>query len=198
MTEYHTDVSRIHKRYFLTLLNPSSFYFSLSLSIVFSSLIVVLVGFFYLELENIFLPLVSVIGVLLVTQLLDSRFTKNKEYSKSLHLSMFGNALWLLTIVVGIVSLIVLNRTDFSLLFVTEGMFLFTSFRIGIFTTVLGASLKKAWLVCFIQPMVMYLALIPSDLWVQSLFNVQALAVGSIFLIFASVWSVLTDRAGRP
>ena len=198
MTEYHTDVSRIHKRYSLTLLNPSSFYFSLSLSIVFSSLIVVLVGFFYLELENIFLPLVSVIGVLLVTQLIDSRFTKNKEYSKSLHLSMFGNALWLLTIVVGIVSLIVLNRPDFPLLFVTEGMFLFVSFRIGIFTTVLGASLKKAWLVCFIQPMAMYLALIPSDLWAQSLFNVQALAVGSIFLIVASVWSVLTDRAGRP
>ena len=198
MTEYHNDVSKIHKRYSLTLINPSSFYFSLALSIVFSSIIVALVGFFYLELDNIFLPLVSVIGALLVTQLIDSRFTKNKEYSKSLHLSMFGTGLWLLTIVVGIASFVVLNRTELPLLFVTEGMFLFTSFRIGLYTTVLGASLKKAWLVCFIQPMAMYLALIPPDLWVQSLFNVQALAIGSVFLIIASVWSVLTDRAGRP
>ena len=44
----------------------------------------------------------------------------------------------------------------------------------------------------------MYLALIPSDLWMQSLFDVQALLIGCTFLVVASVWSFLTDRAGRP
>ena len=42
---------------------------------------------------------------------------------------------------------------------------------IGAFTasTILGASLKKAWAVAFIQPMAMYLVLIPSDMWISSL-----------------------------
>ncbi len=198
MSEYHDDVSKIHKRYSLTLLNPSSFYFSLILSIIFAAVIVALTHFFYLGNDDILLPLISVIGVLLVTQYIESRLTKKKEYSKSLHLSLFGNALWLLVIVAGYLSYLILNRADLPLLFVTEGMFLFTSFRIGLLTTVLGASLRKAWLVCFIQPLALYLALIPSDLWVQSLLNVQALLIGCTFLVVASVWSVLTDRAGRP
>jgi len=198
MSEYHDDVSKIHKRYSLTLINPSSFYLSLIFSIIFAALIVVLTHFFYLGNDDILLPLLSVVAVLLVTQYIDSRFTKNKEYSKSLHLSLFGNALWLLAIVGGYLSFLILNRADLPLIFITEGMFLFTSFRIGLFTTVLGASLKKAWLVCFIQPIAMYLALIPSDLWIQSIFDVQALVIGCTFLVVASVWSFLTDRAGRP
>ena len=109
MSEYHDDVSKIHKRYTLTLINPSSFYLSLILSSVFAGIIVVLTHFFYLGNEDILLPILSVIVALLVTQYIDSRFTKNKEYSKSLHLSLFGNSLWLLAIVAGYISSLILN-----------------------------------------------------------------------------------------
>jgi len=198
MTESYNDVSKIHKRYSLTLLNPSSFYTSLIFSIVVVSLLVTIIVSLYLESEDLVFRLLAVIGVLLITQIIDSRFTKNKEYSKSLHLSLFGNALWLLTIVGGYLSFLILNRADLPLIFITEGMFLFTSFRIGLFTTVLGANLKKAWLVCLIQPLAMFLVLVPIEMWTSVLIDYQGLLYGVVFLTVASAWSVVTDRAGRP
>ena len=198
MTESHNYVSRIHKRYSLTLFNPSSFYHSLILSVIIASLLVTITVFVYLESDDIVFRLISVVIALLVTQCIDSRFTKNKEYSKALHMSLFGNGLWLLTAFIGFFSYLILARIELPFIFITEGMFLLASFRIGIYTTVLGAGLRKAWLVCFIQPIAMFLALTPVDMWFQVLTDVQALGYGFTFLAIASVWSVLTDRAGRP
>ena len=72
------------------------------------------------------------------------------------------------------------------------------SFRIGIYTTVLGASLKKALAICLIQPLAMFLALIPQDLWISILSEPIGLGYGISFIIIASAWSFVTDRAGRP
>ena len=198
MTESYSDVSKIHKRYSLTLLNPSSFYHSLIISIIVASVLVTLTVSVYLESEDIIFRLLAVLGTLFVTQIIDSRFTKNKEYSKALHMSLFGNSLWLLTAVSGLLASLVISREEIPFLFITVGMFLFASFRIGIFTTVLGANIRKAWLVCFLQPMAMFLALVPIDMWIPVLTNYQAIAYGTTFLILASSWSILTDRAGRP
>ena len=79
MSEYHDDVSKIHRRYSLTLINPSSFYLSLIFSIIFAALIVIITHFFYLGNGDILLPLLSVIGALLVTQYIDSRLQKIKN-----------------------------------------------------------------------------------------------------------------------
>ena len=198
MTESYSDVSKIHKRYSLTLLNPSSFYHSLIISIIIASVLVTLTVSVYLESEDIVFRLLAVLGTLLVTQIIDSRFTKNKEYSKALHMSLFGNSLWLLTAVSGLLASLLISREEVPFLFITVGMFLFASFRIGIFTTVLGTNIRKAWLVCFLQPMAMFLALVPIDMWIPVLTNYQAIAYGTTFLILASSWSILTDRAGRP
>ena len=198
MTESYNDVSKIHKRYSLTLVNPSSFYTSLVISVIVSAIIVALTVVFYLESDDLILRIGVVVGALLVTQLIDSRFTKNKEYSKSLHMSLFGNSLWLLTVASALMASFLIGREEVPFLFVTMGMFLFASFRIGIFTTVLGASIGKAWAVCFIQPMAMYLALVPSEMWVTALTDWQAIFYGATFLVISSVWSILTDRAGRP
>ncbi|MEX1152028.1 MAG: DUF2070 family protein, partial [Nitrosopumilaceae archaeon] len=198
MTESYSDVSKIHKRYSLTLLNPSSLYHSLIISIIVASVLVTLTVSVYLESEDIVFRLLAVIGTLLVTQIIDSRFTRNKEYSKALHMSLFGNSLWLLTAVSGLLVSLIISREEIPLLFITVGMFLFASFRIGIFTTVLGVNIRKAWLVCFLQPMAMFLALVPIDMWIPILTNYQAIAYGTTFLILASSWSILTDRVGRP
>ena len=78
-----------------------------------------------------------------MTQLLDTRFTKKKEYSKSLHSSLFANMLWTVTLLMGILSSIVLAK-ELELFFIVFGLLLFASFRIGIYTTTLGVSLQKS------------------------------------------------------
>ncbi len=194
------DVSNIHNRFSLTLVNPSSHYFSLVVSMVVASVTVLAVYFGYLSelgFEENWYRLPMVLGVLALTQLLDTRFSKKKEFSKSLHSSLFGNMLWTVTLLMGILSSIVLSK-EIQLYFITFGLLLFASFRIGIYTTTLGASLKKAWAICFIQPLAMYFVLIPQDMWISVLSEPIGLGYGISFMIIASVWSILTDRAGRP
>ncbi|MDH3779467.1 MAG: DUF2070 family protein [Nitrosopumilus sp.] len=194
------DVSKIHNRFSLTLVNPSSKYFSLVVSMIVSAVTVLAIYFGYLGnlgFEQNWYRLPIVLGVLALTQLLDTRFAKKKEYSKSLHSSLFGNMLWTVTLLMGILSSVVLSK-DIEPFFITFGLLLFASFRIGIYTTTLGASLKKAWAICIIQPIAMYLALIPQDLWISILSEPIGLGYGISFLIIASVWSFVTDRAGRP
>ena len=194
------DVSNIHNRFSLTLVNPSSKYFSLVVSMVVATVTVLAVYFGYLNnlgFEENWYRLPIVLGVLALTQLLDSRFAKKKEYSKSLHSSLFGNMLWTVTLLMGILSSVVLSK-DLELFFITFGLILFAGFRIGIYTTTLGASLKKAWAICLIQPLAMFLVLIPQDLWISILSEPVGLGYGVSFIIVASAWSFVTDRAGRP
>lgn len=194
------DVSNIHNRFSLTLINPSSHYFSLVASLVIAAVIALTTYFGYLNglaEEEIWYRLPAIIGVLALTQLLDTRFTKKKEYSKSLHSSLFANLLWVASLLSGLLASVVLVKEP-SMFFVTFGMFLFASFRIGIYTTTLGVSIKKAWAICFVQPLAMFLVLIPQDMWLPLLSDPITLGYGISFLIIASVWSVLTDRAGRP
>ncbi len=198
MSESSDDVSRIHNRYSLTLFTPSSYYLSLALSIIISVGIVASVHFGYLNNNNFVLPLLSTIGVLVISQLFDSRFIKNKEYSKVLHMSLFGNILWLLLCLSGLAAFYILSKPEISLNHVAIGAFIFASFRIGIFSTTLGVNLKKSWALCLIQPIGMFLAMMPMDLWESSLLNPTTLFFGFAFLAIATVWSYLTDKAGRP
>lgn len=197
MEKSSDDVSNIHNRFSLTLINPASHYFSLVGSLIIAAVITAIVYFGYLGSDEIWFRIPMVIGILALTQLIDTRFTRKKEYSKSLHASLFGNMLWVAVLLMGLLASFVLVK-DTSLFFVTYGMFLFASFRIGIFTTTLGASIKKAWAICMIQPLAMFLVMIPYDMWNPMLTNPMAIGFGAVFLIIASVWSVLTDRAGRP
>ena len=198
MTGSSDHVGKIHKRYSLTLINPSSFYHSLIISVVIVSLLSITINFQYLNDYDILFTLLGVLAILFSTQYIDSRLIKNKEYSKAIHMSLFGNSLWLITTLVGLLSVTILSKPETTLFYITEGMFLFASFRIGLFTTTLGVSLRKAWLICFIQPIAMFLVLIPQNSWVSTLSDPETLGYGFAFLIIASVWSVLTDKAGRP
>ena len=192
------DVSKIQKRYSLTLLNPSSHYMSLVISIVIAGIMAAFTTVTYLETSDVIFPILYVVGALVGTQFLDVLFSRHKEYSKSLHVSLFGNALFFVSTIIGFGAMMLFAKDSLDLFYVTIGMFVFASFRIGIFTTILGASLKKAWAVAFIQPMAMYLVLIPNEMWISSLTDPMALVFGSAFLGLATGWSFFTDRAGRP
>ena len=199
MEQESDDVSNIHNRFSLTLVNPGSKYFSLVGSLVVGIVIVLATYFGYLNLEfnEFWYKIPMVLGIMVAMQMPDIKFAKKKEYSKSLHSSLFGNMLWVVTILMGILASIVLSK-DTSLFFITFGMILFASFRIGLYTTTLGASLKKAWAIAFIQPLAMFLVLIPQESWIPMLTNPIALGYGFTFLIIATAWSIVTDRAGRP
>ena len=190
------DIQNIHGRYKFTLINPASFYISLIFSVVTASIISALTIFIYLESGEIIFALPAVIAVLLAIQYFDSRFTTHKEYSKSLHMSLFGNVLWLITVVGGIIGSAILSK-ELSVFYIAVGMYIFASFRIGIMTTTLGISLKKSCVLCFVQPLAMFLILIPIDMW-SILYDIQSLAFGIIFLAVACVWSYLTNRTGLP
>ena len=88
------DVSNIHNRFSLTLINPSSHYFSLVASLIIAVVITATTHLGYLSSDDFLWRIPLVVGVLAISQLIDTRFTKKKEYSKSLHASLFANMLW--------------------------------------------------------------------------------------------------------
>jgi len=190
------DIENIHRRYSFTLINPASFYVSLTGSVAITAIISLLCFNNYIQNYEIFYHLPAAIGVLLAIQYTDSRFTRHKEYSKSLHMSFFGNALWLITIVGGIIGSAILSKEP-TLFYVAVGALIFSSFRIGIMTTTLGISMKKACVLCFVQPLAMFFVLIPIDMW-SVLYDVQSLVFGIAFLAIAVMWSYITNRSGLP
>lgn len=197
MEKSSDDVSNIHNRYSLTLINPASHYFSLIVSLLVASIITATIHLAYLGTDQILYRIPIVIVVLVLLQKIDSGFILRKEYSKSLHASLFGNLIWVLTLLSGLASSVILSK-EVSTFFIVEGMFLFASFRIGIFTTTLGTSIKKAWAICFVQPVVMLLVILPQSMIIDIVNNQLAFIYGVVFLGIATAWSMLTDRAGRP
>ncbi len=196
MTANSDNVSRIHKRYSLTLLRPSSHYLSLGISIAAASAIVIVALLAYFKTDDkILLHLLVAIAVLLATQVLDYRLL-NTQHSKVVHASAFGNLLWFVTMLGGLISVPLFSKQDLLPIYVTEGMFLFASFRIGIFTSVFGARMKKVWIICFIQPVAMFLAFVPLEFWIPMFTDLKAVGYGLVFLVLGTIWSVLTDRAG--
>jgi len=99
-------------------------------------------------------------------------------------------------VVAGILGAMIISK-ELSLFYIAIGMFIFSSFRIGIMTTSLGISLKKSCVLCFVQPLAMFLVLIPIDMW-SVLYNVETLAFGIVFLTVAVFWSYFTNRTGLP
>ena len=82
MEKSSDDVSNIHNRFSLTLINPASHYFSLVGSLVIAAVITATVYFgYHLNSDEIWFRIPVVIGILALTQLIDTHFTRKKEYS---------------------------------------------------------------------------------------------------------------------
>ena len=195
---HSNDVSRIHSKYSVTLLAPSSRVRSLAYSLVAASAFVVATVMGFELSQNLAITLASVLAVLVTTQLFDSRLIRNKEYSKALHLSLYSNMLWLVVSLSTLAATAILSRPEPSLAYIGIGMFIVASFRIGLLTTVLGSSMRKAWAICLIQPLAIFLVIVPPEMWISVLYSPLVLGFGIAFMGMSTVWSLLTDRAGRP
>jgi len=194
MTESSNDVSRIHKRYTLTTFTPTSHYVSLVIAIVVACVIVAVSDINYFKsADRLVFAIPITVAILMITQVIDTKILKT-EYSKSIHMSAFGNLLWLVTILCGILAVYVFSKPKLLPIYVIEGMFLFTSFRIAIFTSVLGAKLKTAWTMSLIQPLAMFFAIVPTNLWIPLLSDIKSIEYGLVFCILGSIWTLLSDR----
>ncbi len=195
MTDSSENVSKIHKRYTLTTFTPSSYYVSLAISIVVVIATVIISDMDYFGTHvNLFVVIPISITALLITQFIDRHILK-VEYSKIVHVSAFGNLLWLVTLLCGLLSSYIFSKPSHNVLLVAEGMLLFASFRIGIFTSVVGAKIKTAWAISLIQPMSIFLAFVPSNLWLYTLTDPKTITYGLAFYFLGTAWTILTDRA---
>lgn len=152
-------------------------------------------SWWYLDTQE-YWRIVAVAAVLAGTQLIDTIYIRNREYSKSLHSSAFGCCLWMLALLMGVV-VAALTASELSPFFVALGLFLFASFRISIYTTVLGCRIGRAWAICFVQPAALFAVMVPYTMW-DILADPITLGYGAAYLGCATAWSVLTDRSGRP
>jgi putative membrane protein len=207
-TSKSDSISNIHRRWSFTRVNPSSHNISIIISVV-STLIIILsshIYFFHLSHVPNSYPLIlrlpiSIIA-LMAANLLDFYALKGtpiNKLAKVFHVSAFANTVWAVTIILGIVSGLVLSKQTASYNSIVEGMFFAIGLRVVNFTSVFGAGIFRAIGAAFLQPIIIILAFIPSDLYYAVfLRDPKALEFGITLVVLAIVWSIVADRAGRP
>lgn len=203
MDPHPDSVSNIHRRWSLTRLNPSSYKFSFLISILSATIIILTCHFYLLKTDwfifvsHLLLGLTTTTGAAFLDFFLLHR-TPNNKITKICHVSAFANLLWVLTILLGIASDILLSKNEITTNYIVEGMFLAIGLRTGIFTSVFGATLIKAIPVSFISPLLFLFAFLPFTFYFEALTTPIALGFGSSLLLLGIIWTIFADRAGRP
>ncbi len=196
------DVSNIHRRWSFTTLGPSSSKVSYAIWLGCAVAIIIVSQLYHLQAGAqglaIYLPLG--IAALVGSHFLDYlalHGTPVNKLSKVAHVSAFANGLWALTVFLGVAADLVFGKPP-SMDYIAAGMLLTVGLRIGIFTSVFGASTGRAIAVSFIQPLIFLLAFVPPSYYSLVAFSSAGLAFGTAFMALGIVWTVLADRAGRP
>src|SRR6185503_17944411 len=195
------DVSNIHRRWSFTTLGPSSSKQSFAISLISATVIAVVSHIFHLgtSVEALVLHLPLGLAVLAGAHMLDYfalRGTPVNKLSKVAHVAAFANALWALTVLLGVAADMVFAKQGGGD-YIIAGMLLAVGLRIGIFTSVFGASTGRAVGVSFIQPLAFLFAfLTPASYGI--ILSPAGLAFGFALVTLGVVWTIIADRAGRP
>ena len=194
------SVSSIHKRWFFTLINPSSYKTSL---IVYELTTAIIVCIYQLLTPDSALAFgidialaISVVstGIFLDYVLLQG--TPVNKLSKVIHVSAFANLLWVMTIILGMVTNLVLAKTTDISSYIIAGMFMAIGLRYGIFISVFGAGTFRSIGVAVFIPLIFLIIILP-----YSAFKLSYLLntiLGIIIISIGIIWSFLADRSGRP
>src|SRR5919198_4130669 len=151
------SVSNIHRRWSFTRLNPSSYRISYIVSILCGAAIILLSQYGYntkTEDLNLISSIFLGIAFLTATNFIDHfalRDTPLNKISKIFHISAFANLLWFFTVLIGAAYDMLFSKNGTPTNYIIEGMSLAIGLRIGIFTSVIGASLLKATATSLIQ-----------------------------------------------
>ena len=194
------SVTDIHRRWYFTLLNPSSYKTSAIISII-SSLAIICINHVSFSVTELLIHLILNVVIITVGFVLDLfllRGTPTNKISKVIHVAAFSNSLWLTTILLGVVANIIFNKNASILSYSIGGLFIASGLRYGIFTSVFGAKMSKSVLISFVLPIILFSNLLPYT----NTFILQdypgALVLGSVIYIVGLIWSILADRAGYP
>jgi putative membrane protein len=200
LAEREDDVSNIHRRWSFTRLTPGSLKASYAMTFACAFVVIAVSHIFHLgtDLSSLAVHVPLGLGAIFALGLLDAlmlRGTPVNKLSKVVHVSSFASLLWAMTVLVGILAdaLFAKSSTDY----IVAGMLLAAGLRVGIFTSVFGASLGRAVTVCLVLPLVFFLAFVPPESW-PIIAEPVGLGFGSLFVALAIVWSALADRSGRP
>jgi len=198
------SVTNIHKRWSITRLNPSSYKISISISLAAAALIVTL-SYLYGsngKANSLAVSLFYGVSAILALSFLDYlalHGTANNKLSKIFHVSAFGNLLWSAVLSAGIAIDYLFGNSNNSNIYLLEGMLVVTGFRIAIFGSVFGSGISRAVIVSFIAPVLFIIVLLtPGEFYKGILQYSSSLLFGSFFVIWAIVWSLVADKAGRP
>jgi putative membrane protein len=195
------DVSNIHRRWSFTTLGPSSSKQSFAISLISATVIAVISHLVHLgtSIDALELHLPLGLAVLAGAHMLDYfalRGTPVNKLSKVAHVAAFANALWALTVLLGVAANVVFAKQGGGD-YIIAGMLLAVGLRIGIFTSVFGASTRRAIGVSFIQPLVFLFAfLTPASYGI--ILSPAGLVFGFALVTLGIVWTIIADRAGRP
>jgi putative membrane protein len=195
------SVSDIHRRWYFTLLNPSSYKTSAAISIIASLGIVGINHISYVDFNELIIHFVVAIGITVGGFFLDLFLlsgSPTNRISKVIHVAAFSNSLWLVTILLGLLSNIIFSKNSDIVIYDLAGMFIASGLRYGIFVSVFGSRIFRSILISFILPTIFFSNLLSynSSFILQD--HTTVLVMGSSIFTIGVIWSVLADRAGYP
>lgn len=195
------NVSNIHKRWSLTRINFSSYKISLIISLSSSLIIISLIGV-YFDQDLIPIGIYAFLGLTfqICSYFLDFYLLQGSpvnNFSKVLHVSAFSNLLWMTILIFGILSYLIFNKEVIPAGYIIEGMMLAIGLRIGIFTSVFGADLKKAVKIGLTQPILLLIIITPLNSFIYLTKPVD-IGFGLMIIFLGVAWAIFTNRSGRP
>jgi putative membrane protein len=194
------SVTDIHRRWYFTLLNPSSYKTSAIISII-SSLAIICINHASSSLTELLIHLILNVVIISVGFGLDLFLlsgTPTNKISKVIHVAAFSNSLWLVTILLGVLANIIFYKNTSFLSYSIGGLFIASGLRYGIFTSVFGAKIPRSILISFVMPIILFSNLLPHTHTFILQNYPDVLVMGSAIYIVGVIWSILADRAGYP
>ena len=125
------------------------------------------------------------------------RGTPVNKISKVIHVSAFANLLWVMTIILGMVTNLILAKTTDISAYIIAGMFMAIGLRYGIFVSVFGAGILRSIGVAVFIPLIFLIVILPYSAFNLS-YLLTATILGIIIISIGIIWSFLADRSGRP
>ncbi len=180
-------VGSIHRRFYLTLINPSSYKTSLAIAFVCIAFIA------YLSTASIERAL-TIIPITYMLFKLDYLLLKRypvAKMSKVYHTNAFAMLVWFVILAISIALYPIIGGN----ILLIEGMAAAIGLRISIFTSVFGSPLRSSIIVAIIIPVVILLVIAYNMLYSILL---ESIISGICILVLAIAWCIFADRAGKP
>jgi putative membrane protein len=194
------SVTDIHRRWYFTLLNPSSYKTSAIIAII-ASMGIIGINHVSYTLTELTVHSVLAIGITTIGFFLDLfllKGTPTNKISKVIHVAAFSSSFWLVTILLGLLTNSIFGKNSDIITYCLGGMFIASGLRYGIFVSVFGSRMLRSILIAFVLPVVFFINILPYSYSFILQEHLTVLIMGSTIFTIGVVWSIMADRAGCP